>query len=893
MSVPNPTGSTARSKLGIVLEYLQSLLPEVDTPPPQEVPQAPSQGSGQTAVKGVVDDLESVASTLKLVDQGLLPGNFKAVDDERAVLRHQCNVAAKEYDKASDEKGRAVVEGVFRTLGERAAALKTRAVDLQNKCAAVRDYATVEPQVTTALDKSVTIEPVLVAQRTLKVANEEYLAKRDAADAAQTALLVESVRQKLAALTQIEQEQAAAKLKVAEKFLAVGDELQSALKPVAGPKSVTEAHAGLDKAHKAYVDGVDAATAEQAEGLLTEVLRSLEALESAKQTESEAKLKVNERYSGLEARVTTALAPVTGPQSVTNAQTELDKAQKAYTTGFAAATSEQAATWCDEVEKHLGLVETARQQEADARKKVIERYVAMKSKVVEALAPMPESSKALTDAQGKLKKAQDDYVAKEADGTADELDTLLKLVEAALPEVVTARETHANNVEKTRYYKRLKKCHARIAAIDKGIVDKKYGDPPVDPLDKKVADYSKARLEVKQAQDAQKFAEANAALTRLETAAGELEKARLTAMNAEISGADTANKVGAVVTKLDPHEIRALSADQQVALLKTLRTTAGKAITEKGAPDLYKARCKLYDNIALHPECDKQDKAFRGKILAAFDSETPEPDDPKYPDYKGKTPKEIFAQAKKDWGSMTADQQFTFLSFAAKKQCAVMGHPEPDVVQGTDPNEYPPRSCANAILTCENSACTHVNQTWHFFPAKSRNCPHCGTEFGDADPCETPWHNATGKGTCSNVKCGAVDSGVNCSFGGCDLALINGADKSTITLNNNANVVGDFQETFDTIMHENAHNYQLYLVKRYRADKNKLFTDIPSARDIEDQIKLWDENANGYVPDGPTYNNQPLELHAWRFGRKMATKKLTPKAKTAPGDKPVGVADLA
>src|SRR5262249_20635036 len=155
------------------------------------------------------------------------------------------------------------------------------------------------------------------------------------------------------------------------------------------------------------------------------------------------------------------------------------------------------------------------------------------------------------------------------------------------------------------------------------------------------------------------------------------------------------------------------------------------------------------------------------------------------------------------------------------------------------------------------SGTTCQGNEWGFSPGGKDVCPDCSQpSLLKAQMCGTAWPVVGKKGTCT--ACGGVDTSGGVEFGGCDLSLLKGGTKSQIKLNPSPNVLDDFEETFNTIMHENAHNYQLYLIKRYRENKTQLFKDIPYAKEIEAQIKMWDENAEGYVPGGPTYDKQPL-----------------------------------
>src|SRR5262249_32194006 len=234
---------------------------------------------------------------------------------------------------------------------------------------------------------------------------------------------------------------------------------------------------------------------------------------------------------------------------------------------------------------------------------------------------------------------------------------------------------------------------------------------------------------------------------------GSLEKARLKVFEAELTGADSAHKVKDVVGKLEPNEITALGSDKQVELLLTLRTAwcskcnkrwAGMAcsdrsctggsrvkpeIDKKKTPELYKARCKIYDNMQMQPEFVKKDKEFRANVVKAFEN------DPK------------FEEAKKNWATLDETERFKFLDYAAKKQCTVMGQPDPDVLPD---HSLEPRKCNNSIYTCTGAK----------FVCKRRSCSNKGgTWIGSNDDTVNKWDNYKCP-TCK--KQGHVKSGTTC-----------------------------------------------------------------------------------------------------------------------------------
>lgn len=306
------------------------------------------------------------------------------------------------------------------------------------------------------------------------------------------------------------------------------------------------------------------------------------------------------------------------------------------------------------------------------------------------------------------------------------------------------------------------------------------------------------------AQNSFDFTEARKKLALLRDALQALLAKRLSTLQQDIDGADTADKVKTVVSSLDGEEISSLSAQAQAKLLSTLRKTAGGPINKNDAPDLYAARCKLYDNMKMQPEFREADEVNRNEIVNRLRN------DPKV------------KEATKDWGKWDTKKRLNFLQYVAKEQCKVMGQPEPNLQPFNQPR------------------------------------------------------SSTGRLT----------------YGSCDLAMLSGAKTSNISINTHADAKFDnLEEQINTMLHENAHNYQLALVARYREDPKGLSKLKSNEKKLLPQIIMWDENARGYVPDGTTYNKQPLEAHAWGFGNEGASGILGPEdvaTLLAEGELPAG-----
>ncbi len=353
-----------------------------------------------------------------------------------------------------------------------------------------------------------------------------------------------------------------------------------------------------------------------------------------------------------------------------------------------------------------------------------------------------------------------------------------KALALVLTPAIQRKRTHEQAMR--RYYTELSGIKSQVAYADALTVDPAWAT--------ELALVQTLKGEVIQAQNDADFTEALKKLASLREALSALVAKRLTGLRTDIDGADTPDKVSAVVTKLQGEEISALPVADQVKLLRTLRESPDD-IDEVDTPELYKARCKVYDHMKMDPAFVEKDEVIRGEVIRRLR------EDPKVD------------EAKKKWGTWDTKKRMDFLQHVAKQQCKVMGQPEPKLKPFSQP-----RSPSGSLL-----------------------------------------------------------------FGSCDLGLLNGEKTSSISINTHADANFDnMEEQMNTMLHENAHNYQLDLVCRYRKDTTNLSKLTADEKKLLPQIMMWDENANGYVPDGDTYNKQPLEAHAWGFGNEGAAGVLGP-----------------
>jgi hypothetical protein len=428
----------------------------------------------------------------------------------------------------------------------------------------------------------------------------------------------------------------------------------------------------------------------------------------------------------------------------------------------------------------------------DAEKSFTRLHGAVSFEAKEVLAyPQNTAPQWLKDAQAKLKKLDEALreciEPKKADSKEaydfELATTRAQAVRAVLDPVLPRKREHEKALRE--YGNAVKPIIPLVKYLDNVAVE--------DGWAQEHAKAQSLRNQVAQAQTALDYVEALKLLPQLREATQKVVDKRLLSLKTSIDGADSADKVGDVVKKLQGTEITALGVDDQVRLLKTLRETATKDINAKDAPELYRARCKLYDNMKLQQEFVETDVKNRDDVVQQLRK------DPKV------------KEAVKSWATWSTEDRLDFLNHVASQQCGVMGQPAPKI----EPFNKP-RSSSGSV-----------------------------------------------------------------SYGACDLGLLDGKSQSTITINTHPDAkFDDIEEQINTILHENAHNYQLDLVARYRQDRTGLSKLNTQEQTLLPQIMMWDENAQGYVPDGPTYNNQPLEVHAWSFGNEGAAGVLGPEPTT-------------
>lgn len=106
-----------------------------------------------------------------------------------------------------------------------------------------------------------------------------------------------------------------------------------------------------------------------------------------------------------------------------------------------------------------------------------------------------------------------------------------------------------------------------------------------------------------------------------------------------------------------------------------------------------------------------------------------------------------------------------------------------------------------------------------------------------------------------------------------------------IKLNTTCRCYGDFKEVVDTIIHENSHAFQEMLIKQLKAEepfqdgaaKNALLNN-PDKAWLKTQAQLFAENDQTYVNGGgPAYRHEPLEEHAWTTGGVCSSALLVPR----------------
>jgi hypothetical protein len=339
-------------------------------------------------------------------------------------------------------------------------------------------------------------------------------------------------------------------------------------------------------------------------------------------------------------------------------------------------------------------------------------------------------------------------------------------------------------------------------------------EAPQDQID----DFTNAKKEMVDAQDDRDYAEANRKMKPLVDAIDPLLASRKAALLQAIDDTDDPAVAGDNIKKLAPEEIVELGAKKQAQYLKKLRT--GTDGNPRALTDAEKeARNHLYMHIQLDPKFVKEDKKKRDKIVKLFQKD------------------KKFKQARDNWKDMGDDEKKKFLAYAVKVQCKVMGHPEPEINLVSErmcKNEGPPQ-CVDYRVKKDSS----------LLPP----CPTCG----DRD-------------------------NVGFSYGGCSGEGGITTDPAKIKINTVPEAGWtDFAEQLDSIMHENAHAYQMYVAYELM---DKTPPGIKEDDPNYDQAMLFWENeiGAGYQPPGEDcYDTQPLERHAWAFGPAIRNGTVGPK----------------
>lgn len=466
--------------------------------------------------------------------------------------------------------------------------------------------------------------------------------------------------------------------------------------------------------------------------------------------------------------------------------------------------------------------------------------------------------------------------------------------------------------EKVRFFKRLKSLKSRILSIENAIVSPKkiYGNP-VDPsFSNLLGTFSTSKAETIKYQNSGEFAAANKGLDGLEKAVNDIERFRLNELDSKIKAANTPDTVKDLIDVMAPNEIVALGSTKQAKFMEILRGSGKQVCNLCGTDwnastdcpsnstppclgvktnhvandDHIQARQQILDAIGLQPEFVQKDKEFRRTLVDVFT--------------KGKG-KALYEEARSNWETWKTAQRFDFLNKAIALQCEVYGHELPKVKE--EP-KLGAKVCKNTIYLCGTVYCScpvqgHPETVW--IPPKavavgndgpecpscnalmkvtrvcknhlrewpgSPKCPECGQDAAAAFACDTEWPKpSSGNNNCPSCGADAIYASVD--FGGCDFSLLKGGGQSIIELNPHENVIVNFNEVFNTIMHENAHNFQIQMVKHLRAG-----TLPKQYEDIRPQIEVWSENIHGYVQVAQSeqiYMTQPVEAHAWKVGNKM------------------------
>ncbi len=542
----------------------------------------------------------------------------------------------------------------------------------------------------------------------------------------------------------------------------------------------------------------------------------------------------------------------------------------------------------------------------------------IKDKVKDAHAP----AKALWD---KLEKGQQPSANEVKDGL-----TALNPLEAEIKAGVPILKKHDQEVR--AYYSTLKKMKKQIEYAE----DLRPSTVGTDAWKDQVDAYVAQKGKVITAADAKNYKTANTELAALQTAINTLTYKRLEALNTEITGATglsgSGTKAKALLDKLKPVEISSMSPETQLDLLGTLRTKiiscngCGKGMTAKEYKDAgnqcSNTACLDRDNVEKPLKCKSCETPWTGSPCTYncpsmdkstwFDCTcgenfkgTPDGECPKchssanltvdadYCDMCGiqrpgvgqcprhpcgstnnvidmdvKNPsrngrdtgnKKLLESRAKIFANMKMDEEFVEEDKKKRREVVKALHDDDDFKEAesnweewiNDGDEVKILALLNKIV--------------------EKQCKLMGHDKNKKNPGEFP------------VKVKLKDWNITNGLDEGDYGLTLSGFPTEIWINKLHTGYKNFKEIVDTIIHENSHTWQEWVICMLKGEAPY---DAQDTREIKDdpklhtQAKLFLENDKTYISSDVSqdaYRHEPLEEQAWTFGGSCSQMLLVPQ----------------
>ncbi len=542
------------------------------------------------------------------------------------------------------------------------------------------------------------------------------------------------------------------------------------------------------------------------------------------------------------------------------------------------------------------------------------------------LYPNEYASDDITEIKRKVKEADANVTSLGELTTADKAEQALVAVDALEKEIKAGTaKFRAHDKEVRKYFAELKKLRPRIdlatnlPATGTGGVDTAW------KAERQTFDTQLAK--VVDVQNKKEFKKANEELTKLVPTIDALVNKKLAQVNTQVTDATgptgSAEKAKDLVGELEttPGLIAAMSSEQQLKLLETLRTkiinckACGKGMTKDEFVNngnkctSNKTPACAADQIEKPMRCTDCGNAVVGNCTYVCPSD-------KFNTYYDCTCNNNF---KENGGVCPTCNDATNVSLDGEF-CDLCGKPwsggptcdEPCDDSGKEIDDFVSANHNRDLLDARAKIMSKMKMDERFVEFDKKNRKTIAKElreFDDFKEAEGEWADWVSKGELVKIETvlkkviekqckilghdtfpGKVGPTVELvlqeppdieasNYGACEPGF-----PTRIKLNKKHAGFSDFKEVVDTIIHENSHAWQEMIMKKLKGEAP--YTDIDKASiennpDLVTQAKMFLENDQTYIQsevDDDAYRHEPVEEHAWTAGGATSAMLLVPPA---------------